>query len=186
MENNSKLKMEKFNHLMLDIETMGTDPYSSITCIAAVEFNIQTGETGKEFIRYISLQSCFNVGLKAGADTIMWWLEQNEQARLDLIKNEKIDISQALLDFSEFCNNDYEVWGNSPRFDCGLLKDAYTKCNLPICWNFRKERDLRTLVSLKPDIKKNYIFTGTSHNALCDCYNQIGYCVETWKNICTQ
>jgi hypothetical protein len=120
MENNSKLKMEKFNHLMLDIETMGTDPYSIITCIAAVEFNIQTGETGKEFIRYISLQSCFNVGLKAGADTIMWWLEQNEQARLDLIKNEKIDISQALLDFSEFCNNDYEVWGNSPRFDCGL------------------------------------------------------------------
>ncbi len=36
-----------FGHLMLDIETMGTESFSSIVSIGALEFDIETGKTGK-------------------------------------------------------------------------------------------------------------------------------------------
>jgi len=44
------------------------------------------------------------------------------------------------------------VWGNSPRFDCGLLEAYYRHYALAIPWEFRNERDLRTLAALRPDL----------------------------------
>ncbi len=52
----------KFKHLMLDIETMGNESYSAITSIGAVEFDIETGETGDEFYVVVGLQSCLDAG----------------------------------------------------------------------------------------------------------------------------
>lgn len=73
-----------FGHLMLDIETMGNESFSSIVSIGALEFDIETGKTGKEFYVNVDLQSCMDLGLIVNASTIMWWLNQNEQARKDL------------------------------------------------------------------------------------------------------
>lgn len=170
-----------FQHLMLDIETMGDIPSSSILSIGAVEFDINTGETGKSFYRNIDLQSCFDLGLKVTASTIMWWLEQNEQARYDLTKAVSFPIIDVLREFSLFCNKDYQIWAKSPSFDCNILKDAYRKANIPISWDYRKERCVRTLTSFRPDIVENYPKSGTAHNALDDCYLQICYCSEIWQ-----
>ena len=168
---------------MLDLETMGTKSNSAIISIGAVEFNIQTGETGREFYRNISLQSCIDIGLKVDADTIMWWMEQSQAARKSLTEGEVISIQQALIDFKEFCNKEYQIWGNSARFDLGLMQDAYNKANIDIPWDFRKERCVRTLVSFNPEIKNNLEFTGTAHNALADCYHQIKCCNLTWISL---
>ena len=46
---------KKFGHLMVDIETMGNQSNSAIVSIGAVEFNMATGETGKEFYTNVSL-----------------------------------------------------------------------------------------------------------------------------------
>lgn len=168
-----------FNHLMIDIETMANESFSSIISLGAVEFDINTGQTGKEFYINISLQSCIDLGLIVNADTIMWWMKQTDEARKSLI-NGTVNIIDALTSFSGFCNNNYQVWGNSARFDLGILQNAYNKANLPICWDFRKERCVRTLVSLNPEIKKDFKYNGTAHNALADCHNQIQYCYLTW------
>lgn len=48
-----------FGHLMVDIETMGTSSSSAILSLGAVEFDIETGETGKYFHITIDLQTCF-------------------------------------------------------------------------------------------------------------------------------
>jgi DNA polymerase III epsilon subunit-like protein len=173
----------KFNDIMLDIETMGTDSFSSIISIGALEFDIETGDTGKEFYVNIDLQSCIDSGLTISAGTVMWWLQQNEQARKDLVDRKVVHIKTALLMFDAFCDKKHNVWGNSARFDCGLLQNAYNKVALPIPWNYWNERCVRTLVSLKPEIKKSYIFKGTAHNALHDCYHQVGYCSEIWKQL---
>ncbi len=50
-----------FGHLMLDIETMGNESFSSIVSIGALEFNIETGKTGKEFYVNVDLQSCMDL-----------------------------------------------------------------------------------------------------------------------------
>ena len=170
-----------FQHLMLDIETMGNESFSSILSIGAVEFDIETGKTGKEFYVNVDLQSCMDLGLIVNASTIMWWMQQNEQARKDLVKKNALPIQKALLEFLEFCNKDYEIWGNSARFDCGILQNAYNKAGIPIPWDFRKERCVRTLVSFAPEIKDNYNSVGTAHNAIDDCKFQIGYCSEIWR-----
>lgn len=172
-----------FKHLMLDIETMGNYSYSSIISIGALEFDIESGETGKEFYVNVDLQSCLDLGLILSASTIMWWMEQNEQARKDLVSGEKLSIKEALESFSLFCNEEYEIWGNSPRFDCGILQNAYNKLGIPIPWNFKKERCVRTLISFNPEIKEKYPKTHTAHNAISDCYYQVGYCSEIWNSL---
>jgi|AntDeeMinimDraft_5_1070356.scaffolds.fasta_scaffold43649_1 hypothetical protein len=172
-----------FPHLMLDIETMGNKSNSAIISIGAVEFDIETGETGKEFYRNVSLKSSIDLGLNIDADTVMWWMNQSDDARKSLINEKAISINKALIDFREFCNKEYQIWGNSARFDLGIMQDAYVKANIDIPWDFRKERCVRTLVSFKPEIKKNLSFKGTAHNALADCYHQIEYCRLTWSSL---
>ncbi len=124
-----------------------------------------------------------DVGLIVNASTIMWWMQQNEQARKDFSERKSMSIKEALLEFSNFCNTEYQIWGNSARFDCGILQNAYNKIGIPIPWDFRKERCVRTLVSFKPEIKDNTEFTGTRHNSLSDCYFQVEYCSKIYKHL---
>ncbi len=185
MNNNADELNDKenvFGHLMLDIETMGNESFSSIISMGALEFDINTGKTGKEFYVNVDLQSCLDYGLTVNASTIMWWMKQSEQARKDFVEKTPLRIEAALLDFCQFCNKEYQIWGNSARFDCGILQNAYNKLSIPIPWDFRKERCVRTLVSLNPEIKENFPSIGTAHNALSDCYYQVGYCSLIWQS----
>lgn len=172
----------KFKHLMVDIETMGNQSFSAITSIGALEFDLSTGETGNEFYCKIDLQNCIDNGLKMNASTVLWWMKQNEEARMEIAYNDGLHLEQALRQFSNFMEDkNYFVWGNSARFDLGLLQNAYNVLGKQIPWDFRKERCLRTLVFFNEDIKSNWKFDGIAHNALSDCYNQIGYASEIFK-----
>lgn len=173
----------KFNHLMIDLETMGVRSNSSIVSLAAVEFDLETGETGEEFYKNVSLQSCVDLGLKIDPDTVMWWIKQSEEARTSLISGKSYDIRDVLNHFSVFCDSEYQVWGNSARFDLGILANAYEMVGIQVPWNQFKERCVRTLASLEPTIKKNHVHKGTDHNALSDCYKQIGYCSKIWNTL---
>lgn len=173
-----------FNQLMIDIETMGTDSFAAIISIGALEFDINTGNTGREFYVNVDLQSSINLGLQVSASTIMWWIAQGERARKSLSDNEAIHIIRALEEFAAFCSqHNYEVWANAPRFDCGLLQNAYSKVNMTVPWDFRKERCVRTLAALRPDIKNKYPNPSTAHHALQDCYYQAGYCSAVWAEL---
>jgi len=177
------MNLSKFKHLMLDIETMGSNSYSSILSIGALEFDIETGETGNEFHVNVDLQSCIDAGLIVNASTIIWWMQQSEESRSRFAKKNAVSIKHALLSFSGFCHKEYQVWGNSARFDCGILQNAYNKLSEPIPWDFRKERCVRTLVSFNPKAKEGYQRKGIEHDALDDCYTQVGYCHEIWRSL---
>ena len=170
----------EFRHIMLDIETMGNQSYSSIVSIGAVKFDIESGKIGETFCVNVDLQSCIDLGLIINADTVIWWMKQSQDA-LKKLKENPVPIMDALALFSDFCSNDYQIWGNSASFDCGILKNAYDKAMLPAPWSFWNERDVRTLVSFNPEIKGNYKNKGVAHNAIDDCLFQIGYCCEIWK-----
>ena len=176
--------MKNLGHVMLDLETMGNGSFSSILSIGAVEFDINTGETGNEFYQQINLQSCLDFGLKVKAETIYWWLQQNERARFEIcrIGNE---LPRVLLNLNNYFSElgDFQLWGNGARFDIGILEDAYSVTKINTTWNFRNERDVRTLVSFAPKIKEHYPFTGTIHNPIEDCKHQIGYCSDIWKHL---
>lgn len=173
--------------LMIDIETLGNKSHSVILSLAAVEFDLDTGNTGKEFYKKIDLQSCLDAGLKINASTLQWWMEQKPEALKELF-NGATPLEVVLSNFRDFytlqCGTPFpRVWGNGARFDLGILEDAYEAIGQNVPWGFRSEMDVRTLVAFAPDIKKNLVFEGVAHNPLHDCYHQIKYCCETWKTL---
>jgi hypothetical protein len=91
-----------------------------------------------------------------------------------------------LLSFKQFTLQlgDFQIWGNGVRFDVGILEDAYVACDIQeMPWNFRNERDVRTLVSFAPNIKEHYPSLGVEHNPIDDCKYQIAYCHAIWEKL---
>ncbi len=176
----------EYTDVMLDLETLGNKSNSAILSIGAVEFNLETGETGREFYITVDLQSCLDVGLKVNGSTFYWWLQQNNAAR-NLVCKSGFDIQTALVKFNKWmegCVEKVRVWGNGARFDIGLIEDAYVACGYQdMPWYFRSERDVRTLAAFAPEIKANYPNSGTKHYPIDDCKHQIGYCHETWVKL---
>jgi hypothetical protein len=177
---------EQLGHLMVDIETLGTKSNSVICSMAAVNFSLETGEVGRTFYRTIDIQSCLDLNLKIDGSTLKWWLTQNTIAICDLLEN-NIELPVALENFwSWFKNNRLDgvkVWGNGSRFDLGLLGDAHVACGMVLPWKHSDERDVRTLVSLRPKIKESMHFDGVKHNPLDDCLHQIKYCCATYSDL---
>ena len=97
------------NHLMIDLETMGNKPNAPIVSIGAVFFEPSTGELGEEFYRVVSLKSSMDGGAVPDPDTIMWWMQQSEEARSAINdKNAAMAISTALIQLVAFIRGNSE------------------------------------------------------------------------------
>ena len=172
--------------IMIDIETLGTGPYSVILSIAAVEFNIITGAGGAEFYERIDPEECQKHSLKTDAATALWWMQQSDEARNELTRNKemRLPVMSALRLLSRFLEergHDVKIWANSPSFDCARLREAYEVCDLQCPWSYKQELDFRTVATLFPNIPK--VTSRVAHNALNDCYNQIEFLVTALGRI---
>lgn len=191
-------------HYMIDLETLGVTPGSVITSIGIVQFDPKTRSTSREFYRNIDIQSSLDLGFTVNGETIKWWFTQPNKAEMFV---EAQPLKAVLREIESFFqsvvlpleskvssvnyNNELKrsnkrktiVWGNGSSFDLGILGFAYTKCGIEIPWHFYNERDVRTIVALMPEIKKNMINTGQAHNALADCKFQISYLCEIYNRL---
>jgi hypothetical protein len=177
----------EMNNLMIDLETLGNRSGCVITSIAGVEFDINTGVTGREFYEKITIQTCLDLGLFIQGDTLKWWFNQDKEAQQELFKDTQ-NLVKVLYDFKMFIDElkpaDLQIWGNSNRFDLGILAKAYYVAgHKEIPWKYALERDVRTLVSFKPEIKRNEPFVGVKHNPIDDCKHQIKYCSKIWNSL---
>ena len=178
---------DRLGHVMVDLETMGRDFNAVITSIGAVEFDIETGKTGREFYKKVDIQSCLDKGLRVNGPTIEWWLMQSEAARIEIAKGDGLHLQQVLHEFKLYLEelgcNSVQIWGNGVSFDVVILTNAYEACGLKEPWNFRNERDVRTLVSFAPELKVAQPNTGVEHHPIDDCKFQIGYCSAIWNKL---
>jgi hypothetical protein len=74
---------------MIDLETMGNKPNAPIVSIGAVFFDPSTGELGG-FYRVVSLKSSVDGGAIPDPETIMWWMQQSEEARMAICDKDAI------------------------------------------------------------------------------------------------
>ncbi|MBS9442451.1 3'-5' exonuclease [Photorhabdus heterorhabditis] len=171
------------NNLMIDLETMGNTPNSPIISIGAVFFEPSTGDLGASTSINISLESSMQRGAAPDASTIMWWMQQSEQARASVSEATK-PLNEALLEFRQFINTNVnskylQVWGNGASFDCVILRNSYGLCGLTIPWVWWNDRDVRTIVEMGKaigfDPKRDMPFDGIRHNALDDAIHQAKY-----------
>jgi len=154
--------------VMVDLETMGTDAGSAILSIGAVTFDREG--VHETFYRNIDLESNEDAGLSVDMSTLAWWLSQGDDAQ-DVLEGGG-DLEAALRDFSTWYDEHgaETIWANSPSFDCEMLKEAYSAFDLDTPWDFRDERDYRTLRELPGAVWVDR--TGTHHNALDDAKHQ--------------
>lgn len=180
------------NHIMVDIETLGRSPDAVIVQIAAVQFNPITGETGDEFCINVDAADSQKYGLKIYAETILFWLEQSREAHQSVFYGAKSQLKTALLELTDFIISvEFEtkekaiIWANSPSFDLEILKNAYRATQLKEVWEFRNERDFRTISKLFPIIIEAHERTGIAHDAISDCRNQIAILSKCFLRIFT-
>jgi len=168
-------------HLMIDLETAGNTQSAAILSIGIVEFDLHSGEIGRRHRYNVDLNSCIALGMKIEPDTFKWWLQQSDSARKAVYESDDtVKIQLILENLPHIITKKHFVWANSPRFDLGILQTAYNLIGKPIPWNFRNERDVRTIVSLVPPIESTNTLP---HDPIADCIHQIKLVTEAYKQI---
>lgn len=194
-------RFERFGDIMVDLETLGTRQDAIVLEISAVEFNCHTGEIGEVFDAKLDIDEQVQYRRSLSRETLQWWFKQDEEARKNIFDEDvdiiRFNIPWVLAEFSNFvercnnkCNSDSDrrvvkLWGNGSLFDLGILQNMYETClpNMKLPWKFWAVNDVRTIVDLNPDVKRNCKFDGTPHCAVDDCKHEIKYLVETLKTI---
>ncbi len=174
--------------IMVDLETMGTAPNAAIVAIGAVEFDINTYTLGEQFYCTIDLESSVNAGGVMEASTVLWWLQQGDDARNDITSN-GISLPLALAKFKDWMAlrgdiYDVRIWGNGAPFDNVILASAYTATGIKRPWKYWNDRCYRTLEALRPDIK--LVRVGVHHNAAYDAKSQALHLLRIFKSLKAQ
>lgn len=172
------------NHMMIDIETMGSRPNAPVLSIGAVMFDPVNGSLGEKFYVAISPADAFRYGVPDG-DTLKWWMEQSEAARKAAVGGQALlaDALKGLTAFGKSNWKDIEVWGNGPSFDMTILEYAYHKALGQLApWKFWNVRCCRT-VALLAGKRPPKITGGTYHNALDDAIHQAKWVSGMWKGL---
>lgn len=166
-----------FFDLMVDTETMSTQPDAALLSIGAVFFDLRSETLGPTFCRTIHLGSSAAAGGRIDASTVLWWLRQGDEARKAVAYNgEPIEV--VLRDFAlwvqETCRvEDCRPWGNSAAFDLTIIRTAYERLGLKAPWLWWNERDFRTVNNMHPNVEYALEEKGEgAHNALTDAIFQ--------------
>lgn len=166
-------------HTMLDIETMGTRPGCAIMSIGACRFDPDTGYVATKgdadtFYERITFRSNIESGLTFSIDTLMWWLDQSKEAQKEAFSG-IAHLREALLKYGAWYRTSWATmgptWSHGSRFDHGLVENAYRKLGMEPCWDYKQERDTRTMLALFPSIKIPRS-DGVFHVAVDDAINQ--------------
>jgi exodeoxyribonuclease VIII len=172
--------------IMVDIETMGDGSDAAIIAIGAVEFGVEGLRMG--YYDMIDLESSMKAGLSVSAGTIIWWMQQSEDARSLFNCETRGNLKQVLSEFGEWVKDKrglaeepIEMWGNGSDFDNVVLHNAYDKCNLDTPWNFRENRCYRTMKNMYPNIEAEK--AGSAHCAIDDAKSQALHLIKIFRYI---
>lgn len=160
-------------NIMLDLETLGTQPGCVVLSIGAVEFDLK-GITGS-FHAHIDVKSSHKAGLTVDPSTVMWWLDQSKEAQNALLCAETVSLQDALEAFSDtFEWDNTQIWANGAAFDFPILEAAYRVTGCAVPWQFWNQRDYRTLKGLvsKEVFNSLRVPPDVAHDALADAKSQ--------------
>lgn len=189
--------------LMVDIETLSTEPNAVILSIGAVKFNPHVLNTEEElnaekFYINIDRDDSAKYNLHVCEQTIAWWAGQSTSAQAALLKDQK-PLREAIETFTAWIGEVPRVakcWAKDPDFDVVILRKSYAAIKngtFPVPYFL--SRSVRTITDLAypnehdaPNIR-----VGTHHNAVDDCisqalmvqhcYHRIGLSINNYRPI---
>lgn len=163
-------------HIMFDLETFGTKPYSALRSVGACVFDPETGATGDTFYRNIDRKSCDAIGLNVDPATEKWWMQQSREAQ-DALLVDCRPISEVVSNFHLWFrrNDGVQIWCQGANFDSVLWEAAAQSLQpqkLFVPWRYWAVRDTRTVYEIAGFDDKSIGRQGTYHNALDDALHQ--------------
>lgn len=167
-------------HVMIDLETLGTSPDSTILSIGAVAKSFGTFPAPpKEFYKVPSIKS--QVDSIQSQLTIDWWNKQSPEARAVLSESQQtqLGICEALLEFKIWflglgLKENIYVWSNGADFDLPMISWAFGHyLGMQPPWHYQNSRCFRTAKAMLPKVEVPKI--GVAHNALDDAKWQMAY-----------
>ena len=176
-------------HVMIDCETLSVAPNAAIRSIGLAK--LQNGCVGDPLELLIDLRSLDTSKYDVSFDTVLWWLQQPDEARQAFVAigSEQVSAAVAARMVSNYIPPDALVWSNGADADLVWVKHLIaTEYNREPPWTFRNQRCFRTLRAYAPKMIEDAmkgVSGGTKHSALDDALWQIEYlgmCLEHWRS----
>jgi hypothetical protein len=170
--------------VMVDIETLGTSSNATVFQVAAIAFDIRTGEHIDNFNGISDIGK--NETLNVDGDTLKWWLNTNKELLTELLNNGEGSSEELLRDFHTWLlgltleTKELHLWGNGILFDNKLIEAQLTDIGLFYPINYKNDRDVRTIVDLagaklgltEKELKDQYNDESLVHH---DAYDDVTY-----------
>ncbi len=136
-------------HIMIDIETLSIKDNAFFPSLGACIFDLEGNIHRTLYLKF----SWENFQCRAvDPETVTWWLAQSKGAQEELLRDNGMDYDLysglkqlALLIEAE---DPKYIWAQGPTFDLNILANAYNQINVPLPWNRKNERDVRTCGTL--------------------------------------
>lgn len=183
--------MADINHVMVDLETLGTVPGCVGFSIGAVEFHPATGKLGREFYTLVCIDDSLEQLLREEKSTLDWWEDQRKKspeaaAALDEARSGRAPkLAEAMHALNKFLlglggMRSIRLYGNGADFDNPILRVMWDASGVDMLGSkagFFGGRCYRTLKSLDELLGPDYAApklerVGTYHNALDDAKSQ--------------
>lgn len=178
--------------IMVDIETLSTQPNAVILSIGAVyispELLVSNG-----FYQILE-RSKSQLDRHIDINTLEWWMQRENIDKYPETNTQSPFLSEALYHFNVWLErvssannitiNSMEFWAKGTDFDFTILRNAYEGQGVKIPWAYNAIRDLRTVLKRTPKT----VYTPKEdnpelHNALGDAKFQAMQLIEvlTWE-----
>lgn len=167
------------SHVMIDLETLGTNPDSVILTIGIVKFNPKSKGVYDRLLLKPTVEDqteIYNRFIDDG--TLKWWSEQSQEAiDAGFCEKDRMPLKDCMEVIYHYCWNQDRVWSNGASFDIVVLESALrqtlTDRPNPIPWPFYTIRDTRTIYEIAGvSLKDKKYGTKTTHDALEDAEHQ--------------
>ena len=167
-------------NLMVDLETASTKENAAILSWAMVPFIADGGECGIDpFYMTVNLTSCFMAGMDFDRSTQDWWMEQDAEARAEVMKGGESNILSVTR--NAFCwlsslseRYDLYMWCRGIDFDLPKMEWCFRNLlEQEAPYRYSHKMDVRTVLKFMGVDQSQFPFIGVKHNAEDDCRHDI-------------
>lgn len=161
-------------HLMVDLETLSTDPRAVMLSLGAVVFHAED-IVSTLYIEFDLREQLEVYHRHVEAGTLAWWMKQSSAARTVFSPQHPTKMHDAISQLKDMLQpvdwGSIQVWSNGGAFDIPIIHTACTDVGISPPWIHWNERCYRTMKNLYPKIKPTPM-EGVEHNALNDALYQ--------------
>lgn len=170
--------MSATKHLMIDIETLSSEPTAAVIAIGAVTF------TEDEIVSQFEAQidPVWTPGHRS-VSTMEWWNKQDAGIRARMFSGKMLpeELCRRFSNYVEV-NQPRQIWANAPTFDITIMRHFYERAGLKFPMHHKIERCYRTIKAIALDNGyKLPPFHTDAHDALADALYQAKVAQELLK-----